>query len=159
MSNSFVTPWTIACQTPLSMGFPRQGYWSGLPFPSPGYLPDPGIEPWSPALQADSLLSQFSSVQLLSHVRLFATTWSAARQVSLSISNFQSLLKLMSIELVMPSSHLILYHPFLLLPTLINLSQYQSPSQWVSSSHQMAKVLDFQLQQWSFQWIFRTGFL
>ena len=45
----------IACQTPLSMGFPRQEYWSGLPFPSPGDLPNPGIEPGSPALQADSL--------------------------------------------------------------------------------------------------------
>ena len=41
----FVTPWTTACQAPLSMGFPRQDYWSGLPFPSPGDLPDPGIEP------------------------------------------------------------------------------------------------------------------
>ena len=50
MSDSFVTPWTVACQAPLSMGFPRQAYWSGLPFPSPGDLPDPGIEPTSPAL-------------------------------------------------------------------------------------------------------------
>ena len=51
MSNSFVTPWTVARQAPLSMGFSRQEYWSGLPFPSPGYLPNPGIEPRSPALQ------------------------------------------------------------------------------------------------------------
>ena len=50
-----VTPWTAAHQAPLSMGFSRQGYWSGLPFLSPGDLPDPGIEPGSPALQADSL--------------------------------------------------------------------------------------------------------
>ena len=49
-----VTPWTIACQAPLSTGFSRQEYWSGLPFPSPGDLPNPGIEP---ALQADSLLT------------------------------------------------------------------------------------------------------
>ena len=49
------TPWTIACQTPLSTGFSRQEYWSGLSFPSPGNLPDPGIELWSPVLQADSL--------------------------------------------------------------------------------------------------------
>ena len=41
----FVTPWTVGCQAPLSMGFSRQEYWSGLPFPSPGNLPDPGIEP------------------------------------------------------------------------------------------------------------------
>ena len=55
VGKSFVTPWTIARQAPLSMGFPRQEYWSGLPFASPGNLPDPGIEPTSPALQADSL--------------------------------------------------------------------------------------------------------
>ena len=55
----FVTQWTVACQAPLSLGFSRQEYWSGLPFPPPGDLPDPGIElasPESPALQVDSLL-------------------------------------------------------------------------------------------------------
>ena len=51
----FVTPQTVGCQTPLSMGFSRQHYRSGLPFRSPEDLLDPGIEPWSPALQADSL--------------------------------------------------------------------------------------------------------
>ena len=51
---SFVTPWTGAHQAPLSMGFSRQEYWSGLPCPSPGDLPDPGTEPRSPALQVDS---------------------------------------------------------------------------------------------------------
>ena len=54
----FATPWTIANQAPLSMGFSRQKYWSGLPFPSPGYVPNPGIEPGSPALQADALPSE-----------------------------------------------------------------------------------------------------
>ena len=49
------TPWTVACQAPLSMEFSRQEYWSGLPCPPPGDLPDPGIKPQSPALQADSL--------------------------------------------------------------------------------------------------------
>ena len=53
-----VTPRTVAHQAPLSMGFSRQEYWSGLLFPSPGHLPDPGIEPGSPALQADSLLTE-----------------------------------------------------------------------------------------------------
>ena len=47
-SDSFATPWTVARQAPLSMGFPRQEYWSGLPFPIPGDLPDPAIEPASP---------------------------------------------------------------------------------------------------------------
>ena len=52
----FATPWTVTHQAPLSMEFSRQGYWSGLPFPSLGDLPNRGIEPRSPALQADSLL-------------------------------------------------------------------------------------------------------
>ena len=52
------TPWMVAYQIPLSMGFSRQEYWSGLPFPSPESLPDPGIEPGTLALQADSLLSE-----------------------------------------------------------------------------------------------------
>ena len=54
----FATPWTVAYQAPPSMGFSRQEYWSGLPFPSPGDLPDPGIEPWSPTFQADALTSE-----------------------------------------------------------------------------------------------------
>ena len=53
-----MTPWTVAYQVRPSMGFSRQEYWSGLPFPSPGDLPDPGIEPRSPALQADALTSK-----------------------------------------------------------------------------------------------------
>ena len=60
MSDSFVVTWTVGHQAPLSIGFSRQEYWSGLPFPSPGDLPDPGVKPASPAaspaLQADSLL-------------------------------------------------------------------------------------------------------
>ena len=54
----FSTPWTVAHEAPPCMEFSRQEYWSGLPFLSPGDLPDPGIEPKSPALQADSLLSE-----------------------------------------------------------------------------------------------------
>ena len=57
----FLTPWIVARQAILSMEFSRQEYWSGLPFPSPGDLPDPGIEPGSPALQADSLPSELSA--------------------------------------------------------------------------------------------------
>ena len=55
---TLATPWTVARQAPLSMGFSRQEYWSGLPVPSPGDLPDPGIDPECPALQADSLLTE-----------------------------------------------------------------------------------------------------
>ena len=58
MSALFVTPWTVAHQAPPFMGFPRQEYGSGLPWPSPGDLPDPGIKPGSPALQADALTSE-----------------------------------------------------------------------------------------------------
>ena len=57
MSNSAI-PWTVALQAPLSMGFSRQEYWSGLSFPSPADLPNPGIKPRSPALEADSLPSK-----------------------------------------------------------------------------------------------------
>ena len=54
----FAIPWTVAYQVPPFMGFSRQAYWSGLPLPSPGDLPDPGIEPRSPTLQANSLPSE-----------------------------------------------------------------------------------------------------
>ena len=58
MSDFSVTPRTVARQAPLSVGFPRQEHWSGLPFPSPGDLPHSGIKPTSPTLWADSLLSE-----------------------------------------------------------------------------------------------------
>ena len=92
---------------------------------------------------------QFSSVQSLSVVRLFATPWITARQASLSITISRSSLRLTSIESVMPSSHLILGpSPS---PPAPNLSQHQSLFQSVSSSHQVAKVLELQLQHQSFQ--------
>ena len=99
----------------------------------------------------------FSSVQLLSRIWFFATPWIAACQASLSITNSRSLLKLMPIESVMPSSHLILCRPLLLLPP--NPSQHQGLFKWVNSSHQLAKVLEFQLQHQSFQWTPRTDLL
>ena len=58
MLTIFATPWTVAYQVPPSMGFSRHECWSGLPFPSPGDVPDPGIEPRSPSLQADALPSE-----------------------------------------------------------------------------------------------------
>ena len=104
------------------------------------------------------LTVQFSSVEF-SHsvVSDSATPWTATCQASLSITNSQTLPKVMSIELVMPSSHLILCHPLLLLP--FNLSQHQGLFKSVSSLHQVAKVLEFQLQHQSFQWTFRTDLL
>ena len=100
----------------------------------------------------DFLEYQLSSVQLLSCVRLFVTLWTAAHQVSLSINKSRSLLKLTSIESGMPSNHLILCYPLLLLPSIF-------PSVRIFSSESAAKVLEFQLQHQSFQWIFRTDFL
>ena len=80
------------------------------------------------------------SVQSLSCVWLFATPWIAARQASLSITNSRSLLKLVPIQLVMPSSHLILSSPS---PPAANPSQHQGLFQWVSSSHEVAKYWSF----------------
>ena len=96
----------------------------------------------------------FSSGQLHSHVWPFAIPWTAAHQASLSFTNSRSLLKLMSIESVMPSNRLILSSPS---PTF-SLLHHQGLFQWVSSSHQMAKILEFQLQHQSFQLIFKTDF-
>ena len=102
--------------------------------------------------------SQFSSVQSLSHVWFFATTWTAACQATLSITNSQSLLKLMSIELVMPSNHLILCHP-LLLPSIFRSMRVFSkesvlhirwPKYWsfsfnISPSNEYAGLISFRI--------------
>ena len=92
------------------------------------------------------MLYQFSSVQSLSHVWLFATPWTAACQVSLSITNSQSLLKLMSIKLVMPSKHLIIYHP--LLPPSIFPSIRGFSNESVLSISASASVLLMNIQDW-----------
>ena len=72
----FVTPWTVAYQVPPSMGFSRQEYWSGLPFPSPGDLPNPGTEPGSPALQADALTPEPPGKQPKTYFKhTFKSSW------------------------------------------------------------------------------------
>ena len=110
----------------------------------------PGTEPWG---------SQFSSVQSLSRVQLSVTPWTTARQASLSITKSQSLSKLMSIELVMPSSHLILCHPLLLLPSvfpsirvfsnelalLIRWPKYWSFSFNISPSNEHSGLISFRM--------------
>ena len=83
-------------------------------------------------------LSSVQFISSLSCVRLFVTPWTSARQASLSITNSQSLYKLMSIESVMPSNHLILCHPLLLLPSV-----FPSIRKWVHSSHQVPKYWSF----------------
>ena len=92
---------------------------------------------------------QFSSVQSLSPVQFSVTLWTTAWQTSLSITNSRSLPKMMSIESEKPSNHVILCHPLLLLPSTF---PHDGLFKWVSSSHEMVKVLEFQLQHQSFQW-------
>ena len=174
MSDSLRPLWTVAHQAPLSMGFSRREYWSELPVPPPGSLPDPGTKtasPVSPALQADSLPTEPPSycvakvLFLFFRIKSFFPTYAkifspacvllifsysyqclfffktvqksfSSVQFShsvisdslrpmdcsmpgpLSITNSQSLLKLMSIELVMPSNHLILCRRLLLQPSI-----------------------------------------
>ena len=159
----------IACQAPLSMWFSRQEYWSGLPFLSPGDLQDPDIETRSPALQSDTLPialqgkvkynlregNQFSSIsqscQTLYDTTDYSTPGFPVHQQLLELA--QILVHWVS-DAIQPSHPL--SSPF---PCAFNLSQNQGLFQWVSSSHQVAKVLEFQLQHQSFQWTFRTDFL
>ena len=116
-----VSPSLYARQVPLSGELPGLGF----------LLPQPRLEGWCCSVVSDS-----------------ATPWTAARQASLSITISWSLLKLMSIESVMPSNHLILCHPD---PPAFDLSQHQGLFQGVSSSHQVVKVLELQLGHPSFQ--------
>ena len=132
-----------------------------LPFPSETLGVYPNSCPLSrwchPTISSSVVHSvQFSSVQSLSRVWLFVTPWIPARQASLSITNSWSLPKLMSIESVMPPSHLILCRPLLLLPPI---PPRISLFQLVNSSNEVAKVLEFQLQHQSFQWTPRTDLL
>ena len=96
------------------------------------------------------------SVQLLSCVQLFATSWTAARQASLCITSSWSLLKLMSIESVMPANYSSCVVPFSSCPQSFPAS---GSFQMAHSLHQVAKVLEFQLQHQSFQWTPRTDLL
>ena len=189
----FATPWTVAYKPPPSMGFSRQEYWSGLPFPSPRDLPDSGIRPGSPALQTYALISeppqhryllptwelyiqkltrylhlhdvwapwlnQFSSVA--QSCPTLMTTWPATHQASLSITNSQGLLKLMSIEAVMPSNHLILCRPLLLLPPIFpsirvfskeSVLHIRWPKDWsfsfsISPSNEYSGLISFRIDQ------------
>ena len=107
------------------MGFSRQEYWPGFPCPLLGDLPNPVIKPGSPELQANSSplrhLYWTTSILLFSHSvtsQRFVTPWTAAHQACLSLTISWSLLKLVSIESVMPSNHLILCQPLLLPPSV-----------------------------------------
>ena len=123
-------PRTVTRLTPLSVGFPWQKYWSGLPCPPPGHLSYSGIQPKSLMFLAlpggffttsatwEPHMNPIVADQLVSCVQLFVTPWTAACQACLSLTISQSLLKFKSIESVMPSNHLILYHRLFLLPSI-----------------------------------------
>ena len=70
-----MAPWNVACQASLSMGFSRQEYWSDLPFPSPGDLPNSGIKPWSPTLQADSLPTELPGNLTTGEIDTYERDW------------------------------------------------------------------------------------
>ena len=113
---------------------------------------------WYPAETHRTLTKWlFVIVQLLSHIRLFATPWTTACQASLSLTISRSLLKLISIEPVMSANHFILCHSLLLLPSIF--PGIRVFSNEFSSFHQVAKVLDLQLQHQPFRWMFRIEFL
>ena len=166
MSNSFATLWTIACQAPLPMGFPRQKYWNGLPFPSAGNLLDPGTEPTSLASAGGFFTTEppgkpkpfFAVGQSPSCVQFFVTTWTAAHQLSLFFLISQSLLKLMSTKLVMLSSYLIFSSPLLLPSTFpdiriffnelflcIRWPNYGSLSFSISPSNEYSGLISFRI--------------
>ena len=157
----FANQWAVVHQALLSMGFSRQAYWSGLPFPPPRDLPDPGIEPTPPvslALQVGSLLLEpwgkplwlFFSLCL---VWLFTTPWAVARQAPLSSTVCWSLLRFMSVESVMLSNHLILAALFFCLPSLpasgsFPMSQLFTSGGQSSGVSASASVLPMHIQGW-----------
>ena len=123
----FATPWTVAHQAPLSMGFPRQEYWRGLPFPTSGNLPDLGIEPLSPVLVGGYLTSTPYGKPIHIEVHFSSVTQlcpTLCNPMDCSMPGFPihhqlpCLLKLMFIKLVMPSNSVILCCPLLLPPSI-----------------------------------------
>ena len=162
------------------MEFSRPEYWSGQPFPSPGDLPNPGTKPRSPALQADSLPAEtagkpnsimmcfsclgmvlslnlhiFVVVLSLSRVWIFVTPWTAAH-----LPPCPSLYPVVCSNSCPLSGrcYLTIHSPLLPPSPAFNLSRHQGLFQGVGSSHQMAKVLELQLQYQSFWCIFRVDF-
>ena len=173
------TLWTVALQAPLSTGFSRQEYWSGLPCPPPGDLPDSGIEP-----------AVLTSCALAGRLFTTSATWKSITCIIMHICNMHIYMAVLFSRLVMsdslrphklqharlpcPSptpgvhpnpgplswwSHLTISSSVVPFSSCLNLSQHQSLFKWVNSSHQVAKVLEFQLQHQSFQWTPRTDLL
>ena len=162
----FATPRTVVCQAPPSMGFPRQEYWSGLPFPSPGNLLDSRMKPKSPIVQADSLPSKPPENYMLPFVCEYILLLFSRSVMSNSLRPHG----LQHTRLSCPLSPRVCSnscplsqwcHPI----TSSSVIPFSCPQffpnqglfQWVISSHQVAKVLELQHQ--TFQWIFRVDFL
>ena len=158
------TLWTVAHKAPLSMGFSRQEYWSGLPCPPPGDLPDPRIEPaslTSPALAVGSLplgqpgkpqylvsaqFSQFSSVQFISVTQSCLTVCNPMNHSTPGLPVHPQLPEFTQTHVHRVNDAIQPSHPLSSpSPPAPNPSQHQSLFQWVSSSHEVAKVLEFQL--------------
>ena len=151
----FASPWTRAHQAPPSMEFSRQEYWSGLPFPSPGDLPNPGIEPRSPTLQADALTSEppgkpnsgiSSNLNLCccSVTKLCRTLWDTMNCSKPGFPVFHCFLEFAYIHGHWVSDATQPSRPLLPSPFAFNLSQHQG-LQWNGSSHQVTNILELQL--------------
>ena len=158
------------------MGFPRQEYWSRLPFPSPGYLPYPGIELVSPA-QIPYRLKNQGSLWLTQTWKWVWVNWQSLFHFNSVAQLCPTLCDPMNCSTPgLPVHHQLLEstqthvhrvsdaiqpsHPLSSpSPLALSLSQHQGLFKWVSSSHEVAKVLEFQLQHQSFQWTPRTGLL
>ena len=169
MSDSFATSWTIVCQALLSMGFPRQEYCSRWPFPSPGDLPHPRIEPLYSAWQVDSLplsfqgslsvniniyeyiciayiLFVFTSVQFSSVTQSCPTLGDPMNQSTPGLPVHHQLPEFTQTHVHWVSDAIQPSHALLSpSPPAPNPSQHQSLFQWVNSSHEVDKVLEFQL--------------
>ena len=157
----FETPWTVACQAPLSMKFSRQEYWNGLPFPPPGDLPDWGIEPVSPA--ASTLTGRFFTTappgKPIIYVQFSPVTQSCptlCHPMNHSMPGLpvhHQLLEFTQTHVHRVGDAIQPSHPLSSpSPPAPNPCQHQSLFQWVNSSHEVAKVLEFQPQHQSFQW-------
>ena len=149
----FATPWTVAHQAPLSMGFSRQEYWSGLPFPSPGDLPDPGIKPRSPALQADALTSEPPGKPSSSDISYKSFKWTPLRPYKTSTLLEKSTCVFLMCE------HIWLRQTFREGPSCTSLYLWRVPVNW-SRKHPVNICL--RNKEWIYKWpskrIRRTGF-
>ena len=156
----FATPWTIALQAPLSMRFPRQEYWIGLPFPSPGNLQS---RDWTCISCVSCITSRFFTtdpVQFSSVAQLCPTLWDPMNHSTPGLPVHHQLLEFTQTHVHWVGDAIQPSHPLSSpSPPTPNPSQHQGLFQWVNSMHEVAKVLEFQLQHQSFQWTPRTDLL